>query len=95
MTDLEPTLTDLVTTPFSDPRLEAQRQRWLQALDSPPRLAERRHNLYGWYSEPFRGCYGTVLTLYARLGAGSTWTKAGRYCRRCGRFWPTPEIAEQ
>lgn len=54
------------------------------APDAEPPTGQRRHP----------GCGGTLLSLYARLGAGSTWTVAGRTCRRCSRYWPSAAIQE-
>jgi hypothetical protein len=65
-----------------------------QDLEVEPWHRARRHRLTSYHGHYDRGCQGTLLTLYARLGSGSTWTKAGRYCRRCQRFWPTPAVAQ-
>lgn len=56
--------------------------------DEPPFEGGRRHHALG-------GCGGgQVVRLYRHVGATGRWVSAGRLCRRCGRFWPSPGTLE-
>lgn len=35
-------------------------------------------------------CWGTLHSLYTRIGSPPRWTRVGRVCRKCRAFWPDP-----